>query len=355
MEYKKSVALITGITGQDGSYLAELLLQKGYEVHGIKRPSSNFNTQRVEHLYQDPHEANQNFFLHYGDLTDSANILNIVGAIKPDEIYNLAAQSHVKISFDIPEYTAQVDAIGTLRILDALVSTGLHKTTKFYQASTSELFGLTNGKALNEDSPFYPRSPYGVAKLYSYWITKNYREAYGMFAVNGILFNHESSRRGGTFVTKKITSFLQALEARPDSILYLGNLDAVRDWGHAIDYVRAMWMTMQHVVADDWVVATGEAFTVRDFVNLSFAKCGLIIAWSGVGINEVGTDQHGKTRVRVDPRYFRPAEVPHLLGDSTKIRTMLGWQPTYNIMQIIEEMLSEPLEKTLGNHDRLVE
>jgi GDPmannose 4,6-dehydratase len=338
---ESKVALITGITGQDGSYLAELLLSKGYEVHGLKRPSSNFNTQRVDHLYQDAHLENRKFVIHYGDLTDASSLQNVIAKVRPDEIYNLAAQSHVKISFEIPSYTSEVDGLGALRILDSLVSLKLVERTKYYQASTSELFGLTDGTPLNESSPFYPRSPYAIAKLYAYWITKNYREAYSIFGVNGILFNHESPRRGETFVTKKITSFLNRIQQGAEEVLFLGNLDSVRDWGHAKDYVEAMWLTMQHSSPDDWVVATGQAYSVREFVNKAFAQRNLFISWEGDGLSEVGRDQNGLIRIQVDPRYFRPTEVPHLLGDSKKIRALLNWEPKYDLDQIITDMLAQ--------------
>jgi GDPmannose 4,6-dehydratase len=341
----KKTALITGITGQDGSYLAELLLEKGYEVHGIKRRSSSFNTERIDHIYQDPHLDSRNFFLHYGDMTDSTNLIRIVADIQPDEIYNLAAQSHVQVSFDTPEYTANADGIGVTRILEAIRILGLGSKTRFYQASTSEMFGLSFGKSLNENSPFHPRSPYGVAKLYAHWITINYREAYGFFAANGILFNHESSRRGGTFVTKKIIDAAFKIKNHQQNILYLGNLDAVRDWGHAKYYVEGMWRILQHTNAEDWVLATGKAISVRDFATKVFKHLDIEIKWIGEGPNEIGVDQNMKELIKIDPRYFRPSEVPHLLGDSTKARTKLGWVPKFDIDAMITEMLGEKQKK----------
>ena len=339
------VALITGITGQDGSYLAELLLGKGYEVHGVKRRSSIFNTQRIDHLYQDPHASQVNFKLHFGDLTDSTNLIRIIREVKPHEIYNLAAQSHVQVSFDTPEYTANADAIGTLRILEAIRLLGLEKHTKFYQASTSEMFGLTeNQLPLSEKSLFYPRSPYGVAKLYAHWITVNYREAYGIFASSGILFNHESPRRGETFVTRKIVRAAVRIALGKESKLFLGNLDAIRDWGHAKDYVEGMWRILQHSNAEDWVLATGESATVRDFVEIVFEKLGLPIKWEGSGIRERGLDSNGRELISIDPEYFRPTEVPFLLGDSSKARKILGWNPTYTLDQLIEEMIDSEMK-----------
>jgi GDPmannose 4,6-dehydratase len=341
----RKVALITGITGQDGSYLAELLMQKGYEVHGVKRRSSSFNTQRVDHLYKDPHFEDVKFKLHFGDITDSTNMLRIVGEVLPDEIYNLAAQSHVQVSFDTPEYTANADAIGTLRILEAIRILGLENRTKFYQASTSEMFGLAKeGLALNENSPFYPRSPYGVAKLYAHWITVNYREAYGMFASSGILFNHESPRRGETFVTRKIVRSAVRMKKFENEVLYLGNLDAIRDWGHAKDYVEGMWRILQHNRAEDWVLATGHAATVRQFAEKVFQKLELPVSWTGVGVNEVGNDSTGREIIKVDPMYFRPTEVPYLLGDATKAREILGWNPAYDLDKLIDEMIAAELE-----------
>lgn len=342
--YKK-VALITGVTGQDGSYLAELLLEKGYEVHGIKRRSSSLNTARIDHLYQDPQVDSRKFVLHYGDMTDSTNLIRIISLVQPDEIYNLAAQSHVQVSFEVPEYTANSDAVGATRLLEAIRLLGIENETKFYQASTSEMFGLTDSKGLNENSKFYPRSPYGVAKLYAFWMTVNYREAYGMFAVNGILFNHESPRRGETFVTRKIVKSAVNISRGVEKTLYLGNLNAVRDWGHAKDYVEGMWLMMQYSKPDDWVLATGRAVSVRDFVVATFAHVGLEIRWEGSGISESGIDQNGNIRVAVDPRYFRPTEVPHLLGDASKARKILGWAPKYNIESLIKEMVSAELKR----------
>ena len=318
----KKAALITGITGQDGSYLAEFLLEKGYEVHGVKRRSSSFNTDRIDHIYQDPHVDDRNFKLHYGDMTDSTNLIRIVAEVQPDEIYNLAAQSHVQVSFETPEYTANADAIGATRLLEAIRLLGLEKKTKFYQASTSEMFGLAEpGKMLNEQSPFYPRSPYGVAKLYAHWITVNYREAYGIFAVSGILFNHESPRRGETFVTRKIVRAAAAIKNGKQDCLYLGNLDAIRDWGHAKDYVEGMWLMLQADKPQDYVLATGNAISVREFCNLVFKNLGIDLIWSGTGIDEVAKDQKGNTLIRIDKKYFRPTEVPFLLGDSSKARS----------------------------------
>lgn len=378
------VALITGITGQDGSYLAELLLEKGYQVHGIKRRASSFNTQRIDHLYQDQHEGNVNFTLHYGDLTDSTNIIRIIQEVQPDEIYNLGAMSHVKVSFDSPEYVANVDGIGTLRILEAVRILKLENKTRIYQASTSELYGgmPENKNAAgfyDESSPFYPRSPYGVAKIYGFWITKNYREAYGMYACNGILFNHESPRRGETFVTRKITMAAAAIAMGKQACLYLGNLDARRDWGHAKDYVKAMWLMLQQDKPEDFVIATGKTTKVRDFVQMAFAHVGFTIRWVGTGVNEVGildaideekylegtgkkfevqssefrTPNHeprtlnteyrtpsvGDTLVKVDPRYFRPTEVDLLLGDPTKAKTHLGWEPEYDLKGLVKDMM----------------
>ncbi|CEA15328.1 GDP-mannose 4,6-dehydratase [Fermentimonas caenicola] len=326
-------ALITGITGQDGSYLAEFLLEKGYEVHGLMRRSSSFNTGRIEHLYldewvRDMHQKRL-INLHYADMTDSSSLIRIIQTIKPDEIYNLAAQSHVKVSFDVPEYTAEVDAVGTLRLLEAVRILGLEKKTRIYQASTSELFGLVQEVPQRETTPFYPRSPYGVAKLYGFWITKNYRESYGMYAVNGILFNHESERRGETFVTRKITIAAARIAQGMQDKLYLGNLDAKRDWGYARDYVECMWLILQHPEPEDFVIATGEMHSVREFCTLAFAEAGINLRWEGEGVNEKGIDADtGRIIVEVDPKYFRPAEVEQLLGDPTKARTLLGWNPT---------------------------
>jgi len=334
------VALITGVTGQDGSYLAEFLLEKGYKVHGIKRRSSSLNTSRIDHIYQDIHSANPNFVLHYGDVTDSTNLIRIIKEIQPDEIYNLAAQSHVMVSFETPEYTANADAVGALRLLEAIRLLGLEKKTKFYQASTSEMFGLTDGKMLNEESKFYPRSPYGAAKVYAHWITVNYREAYGIFAASGILFNHESPRRGETFVTQKIVQAAVSIIANKQEKLFLGNLDAMRDWGHAKDYVQGMWLILQHSEPSDWVLATGEATSVRDFVEMTFAKLGRNISWKGEGVEERGVDQHGNVLVEIDPRYFRPTEVPHLLGDASRARNILGWKTNYTLSTLIEEMIA---------------
>lgn len=344
MENKK-VALITGITGQDGSYLAELLLEKGYEVHGIIRRASTFNTKRIDHLYQDPHEENVRLFLHYGDITDSSNLNRLIEKIQPTEIYNLAAQSHVGVSFDSPEYTAEATGVSTLRILDAIRESGVK--TKFYQASTSELFGgLPDTAPQSEKTPFYPKSPYGVAKLYSYWITVNYRESYDIFACNGILFNHESPRRGETFVTRKITRAAAAIHLGMQDKLYLGNLDAKRDWGHAKDYVEGMWRILQQDKPQDYVLAMNETHTVREFVELAFAELGYEIEWQGTGVDEKGIDKNtGRVLVEVDPRYFRPAEVELLWGDSTKARTELGWEPKYSFMDLVKEMVQSDLEE----------
>jgi len=338
------VALITGVTGQDGSYLAELLLEKGYTVHGVKRRSSSLNTGRIDHIYQDIHAVSPKFILHYGDVTDSTNMIRIIQDVQPDEIYNLAAQSHVMVSFETPEYTANADAIGPLRILEAIRLLKLENKTRFYQASTSEMFGLTDGKPLNEESKFYPRSPYGAAKVYAHWITVNYREAYGIFAASGILFNHESPRRGETFVTQKIVQAAIAICNGKQEKLYLGNLNAVRDWGHAKDYVEGMWRILQHTEADDWVLATGEATSVRKFVEIVFLKLGVEIKWQGEGVRELGIDQNGKTLIEVDERYFRPTEVPHLLGDASKAKKILGWDPKYNLELLVEHMLTDNLQ-----------
>jgi len=336
-------ALITGVTGQDGSYLAELLLAKGYVVHGVKRRASSFNTSRVDHLYHDPHEGQTNFFLHHGDLTDATNLIRLVQETQPDEIYNLAAQSHVAVSFETPEYTANGDALGTLRLLEALRILKLEQT-RFYQASTSELYGKVLETPQRETTPFYPRSPYAAAKLYAYWITVNYREAYGMHASNGILFNHESPRRGETFVTRKITRAVAAIECGEQSKLYLGNMDAQRDWGHARDYVEGMWRIVQHHTADDFVLATGTTTSVRRFVELAFAEVGRTIEWSGHGVDEVGRDAAtGAVLVAIDPRYFRPTEVELLLGDATKARTLLGWEHTTPLEALVAEMMASDL------------
>jgi len=337
------VALVTGVTGQDGAYLAELLLAKGYTVHGIKRRSSLFNTDRIDHLYEDPHVSNRRFILHFGDLTDSTSLIRIVQQVQPDEIYNLAAQSHVAVSFEEPEYTANSDALGTLRLLEAIRIHGLEKKTRFYQASTSEMYGLVQETPQKETTPFYPRSPYAAAKLYAYWITVNYRESYGMFACNGILFNHESPIRGETFVTRKITRALARIKLGLQDCLYLGNMDARRDWGHARDYVEAMWMMLQHSEPQDFVIATGEQYTVRHFVEAAAKELGMAITWKGSGLDEVGVDSAGRTIVAVDPRYFRPAEVETLLGDSTKARTLLGWKPRVSFNDLVCEMVREDL------------
>ena len=337
------VALITGITGQDGAYLAEFLLGKGYEVHGIKRRSSLLNTGRIDHLYEDPHEAGVRMRLHYGDLTDATNLIRIVQEVRPDEIYNLAAQSHVQVSFETPEYTANSDALGTLRLLEALRILGLEKTTRFYQASTSELFGKVQETPQRETTPFYPRSPYAAAKLYAYWITVNYREAYGIFAANGILFNHESPLRGETFVTRKITRAAARIRLGLQKRVYLGNLDAKRDWGHARDYVEAMWLVLQHHRPDDFVIATGRTHTVREFADGAFREAGLPLHWEGVGVEERGIDESGEVRVQVDPRYFRPTEVDLLLGDPTKAREELGWTPKVGFEDLVRTMVQEDL------------
>ena len=369
---KNKIALITGVTGQDGSYLAELLLEKGYEVHGIKRRASSFNTKRVDHLYHDPHFKGRPFYLHYGDMTDSTNLIRIIQETQPDEIYNLAAQSHVGVSFESPEYTADVDALGVLRMLEAIRILGMEKKTKFYQASTSELYGKVQEMPQNEDTPFYPRSPYAAAKLYAYWITKNYREAYDMFAVNGILFNHESPRRGETFVTRKITRAAVRIAAGQQKKLFLGNLNAKRDWGHAKDYVRGMWLMLQQDQPEDLVLATGETTTVRAFCEMAFAHLGIELRWEGKGINEKGivagmnekimakhlnasttqqsnssTSKHlnsstlteGQPLIEVDPQYFRPTEVEMLLGDPSRAKEKLGWQPEYAIKELVEDMV----------------
>ncbi|MDR1375424.1 MAG: GDP-mannose 4,6-dehydratase [Holosporaceae bacterium] len=334
-------ALITGVTGQDGSYLAEFLLRKGYEVHGVKRRASSFNTQRINHLYQDSHEKNSRFKLYYGDLTDSTGLIRLIQQIQPNEIYNLAAQSHVSVSFDCPEYTANADGLGTLRILEAMRILGLEKSTKFYQASSSELYGFVRETPQSERTPFYPRSPYACAKLYSYWITVNYRESYDMFAVNGILFNHESPRRGETFVTRKITRAATRIKAGLEEKLYLGNLDAKRDWGHANDYVEGMWLMLQQNEPEDLVLATGVTTTIRDFCLMAFQEAGIAIEFKGKGIHEKGIEKAtGKVIVEVDPRYFRPAEVDLLLGDASRAREKLGWKPKYTLDALLKEMIS---------------
>jgi GDPmannose 4,6-dehydratase len=345
-------ALITGITGQDGAYLAELLLKKGYEVHGIKRRASSFNTDRIDHLYQDPHVDNQKFVLHYGDLTDSSNLIRIVQLVQPDEIYNLGAMSHVAVSFESPEYTANADGMGTLRILEAIRILGLEKKTRFYQASTSELYGLVQEIPQKETTPFYPRSPYAVAKLYAYWIVVNYREAYGMYACNGILFNHESPLRGETFVTRKITRALARIKLNLQDCLYLGNMDSLRDWGHAKDYVEMQWLMLQQEQAEDFVIATGIQFSVREFVDAAARELGIHITWQGQGVEETGTDQNGKVIVKVDPRYFRPTEVETLLGDPTKAREKLGWTPKTTFQELVSEMVREDLKS--AERDELV-
>ena len=345
-------ALITGITGQDGAYLAEFLLKKGYVVHGIKRRASLFNTDRIDHLYQDPHVSNGNFVLHYGDLTDSTNLIRIIQQVQPDEIYNLAAMSHVAVSFETPEYTANADGIGTLRILEAIRILGLEKKTRFYQASTSELYGLVQETPQKETTPFYPRSPYAVAKMYGYWITVNYREAYGLFACNGILFNHESPLRGETFVTRKITRALARIKLNLQDCLYLGNMDSLRDWGHARDYVEAQWLMLQHDKPEDFVIATGVQYSVRDFVDAAAKELGIQITWQGQGVDETGTDQNGKIIVRVDPRYFRPTEVETLLGDPTKAKEKLGWSTKTTFDELVSEMVREDLKS--AERDELV-
>jgi GDPmannose 4,6-dehydratase len=342
---KRKVALITGVTGQDGAYLSEFLLNKGYEVHGVKRRSSLFNTDRIDHLYHDMHEQGRPFFLHYGDLTDSVNCLRLVKEIQPDEIYNLAAMSHVAVSFEMPEYTANADGIGTLRFLEAIRILGMEKKTRFYQASTSELYGGVLPRAQNEETPFYPKSPYGVAKLYGFWITKNYRESYGIFACNGILFNHESPLRGETFVTRKITRAVAKIKLGLQKTLYLGNLDAKRDWGHAKDYVEGMWLMLQASKPDDFVLATGKTYTVRHFIDLAFAQVGIKLEWKGKGVKEQGIDKKtGKVLVAIDPRYYRPAEVDHLEGDPSKAKRVLGWKHKYDLKALVEEMVQSDLE-----------
>ena len=336
-------ALITGVTGQDGSYLAEFLLNKGYEVHGIKRRSSLINTDRIDHLYQHPHEVDRNFFLHHGDLTDSTSLIRIISEVQPDEIYNLAAQSHVAVSFEEPEYTANSDALGALRILEAIRILKLEKKTKYYQASTSELYGYVKEKIQNEKTPFYPRSPYGVAKLYAYWITVNYREAYGIFACNGILFNHESPVRGETFVTRKITRGLTRIKLGLQKKLYLGNLDAMRDWGHAKDYVEAQWFMLQQKLPEDFVIATGKQFSVRDFINVASKKLDMKITWKGKGLEELGYF-NGQDIIKIDPKYFRPTEVQSLLGDASKAKKKLKWSPKISFEKLVEEMVNEDLK-----------
>lgn len=349
-------AVVTGVTGQDGSYLAELLLQKGYEVHGIKRRTSLFNTDRIDHIYQDPHEKNSRFFLHYGDLTDSSNLTKIIQEVQPDEVYNLGAQSHVAVSFEAAEYTADVNALGTLRLLEAIRLLGLEKKTRFYQASTSELYGLVQEVPQKETTPFYPRSPYGVAKLYAYWITVNYRESYGMYACNGILFNHESPRRGETFVTRKITRGLANIAQGLETCLFIGNMDALRDWGHAKDYVRMQWMMLQQEEPDDYVVATGRQMSVRDFVVMAARELGITLRFEGEGVDERGVVEKveggrapavkpGDVIVSVDPKYFRPAEVESLLGDPSKAKKKLGWEPEVSVEEMCAEMVAHDLEE----------
>jgi len=353
-------ALITGITGQDGSYLAEFLLEKGYEVHGIKRRASAFNTQRIDHIYQDPHESNPQLRLHYGDLTDTSNLTRLLAEVRPDEVYNLGAQSHVAVSFESPEYTADVDAMGTLRLLEAIRFLGLEKTTRFYQASTSELYGLVQETPQTETTPFHPRSPYAVAKMYAYWITVNYREAYGMYACNGILFNHESPRRGETFVTRKITRGLANIAQGLEQCLYMGNIDALRDWGHAKDYVRMQWMMLQQDAPEDFVIATGKQYSVREFITWSASELGITLGFEGEGVAEVGRVMAvegdlapavtvGQEIVRIDPKYFRPAEVETLLGDPTKAKAKLGWEPEITTQEMCAEMVAQDL-KTAQRH-----
>jgi len=348
----KKTALITGITGQDGAYLAEFLLKKGYIVHGIKRRASLFNTDRIDHLYQDPHVSDGSFVLHYGDLTDSTNLIRIIQQVQPDEIYNLAAMSHVAVSFETPEYTANADGTGTLRILEAIRILGLEKKTRFYQASTSELYGLVQETPQTETTPFYPRSPYAVAKLYGYWITVNYREAYGLFACNGILFNHESPLRGETFVTRKITRALARIKLNLQDCLYLGNMDSMRDWGHARDYVEAQWLMLQQETPEDFVIASGVQYSVRDFVNVAAKELGIAITWQGHGVEETATDQSGKVIVRVDQRYFRPTEVETLLGDPSKAKSKLGWTPKTSFSELVSEMVREDFKS--AERDELV-
>jgi GDPmannose 4,6-dehydratase len=345
-------ALITGVTGQDGAYLAEFLLKKGYVVHGIKRRASMFNTARIDHLYRDPHEAGVRFFLHHGDLTDSSSLIRIIQQVQPDEIYNLAAQSHVAVSFEEPEYTANSDALGALRVLEAIRILGMEKKTRFYQASTSELYGLVQETPQTETTPFYPRSPYAVAKLYAYWMTVNYREAYGMYACNGILFNHESPVRGENFVTRKITRAMARIKLGLQQHLYLGNLNALRDWGHAKDYVEMQWLMLQQETAEDFVIATGVQYSVRDFVNEAASELGITMRWEGEGIEEKGYDAQGRCLVSVDPRYFRPTEVETLLGDATKAKLKLGWTPKITFQELVREMVREDLKS--AERDELV-
>ncbi|MGC2209233.1 MAG: GDP-mannose 4,6-dehydratase [Candidatus Korobacteraceae bacterium] len=345
-------ALITGITGQDGSYLAELLLTKGYEVHGIKRRSSLFNTDRIDHLYQDPHDRARRFFLHYGDMTDTSSLVRVIQSVRPDEIYNLAAQSHVAVSFEEPEYTADTDALGTLRVLEAIRILGLEKSTRFYQASTSELYGKVRETPQSETTPFYPRSPYAAAKLYAFWITVNYREAYGLYACNGILFNHESPVRGETFVTRKITRGLSRIKAGLQESLFMGNLDSLRDWGHARDYAEMQWLMLQQEQPEDFVIATGEQHSVREFINLAAAKLEMTLHWQGAGVDEKACDERGRLIVAIDPRYFRPTEVDNLLGNPAKAKAKLGWAPKIGFDQLVTEMVEADYE--LAKRDALV-
>ena len=353
---KKKTALITGTTGQDGAYLTRLLLSKGYVVHGLKRRSSSFNTQRLDDIYQDPNDPDARLFLHYGDMTDTSNLMNLIKTVEPDEVYNLAAQSHVKVSFETPEYTANADGIGALRILEAIRSHGLENKTRFYQASTSELYGLAQQVPQSETTPFYPRSPYGAAKLYAYWMTVNYREAYGIHASNGILFNHESPLRGETFVTRKITRAVAAIELGLQSKVILGNLEAKRDWGHARDYVEGMWRIVQHDVGDDFVLATGVAHSVRDFVSRAFARTGRVIVWSGKGVDETGKDKKtGEILVELSARYFRPTEVDHLVGDASKAKDILGWSHSVSFDELVDEMVDADIEAIkLEQHTRKI-
>lgn len=346
----KKIALITGVTGQDGAYLAEFLLRKGYEVHGIKRRSSLFNTDRIDHLYEDPHVDHRNFILHYGDLTDACSLIHIMQKVQPDEVYNLGAQSHVAVSFEQPEYTADVDGMGTLRLLEAIRILGLEKKTRFYQASTSELYGLVQQTPQTEKTPFYPRSPYAVAKLYAYWITVNYRESYGMYACNGILFNHESPIRGETFVTRKITRGLARIKVGLQDRLYLGNMDALRDWGHARDYIEMQWLMLQQDKPEDFVIATGEQHSVREFVSIAAAELELKLTWTGTGADEKALDESGKAIVAVDPRYFRPAEVETLLGDASYAHNKLGWKPRIGFEALVREMVQADLEDAKRDH-----
>ncbi len=346
----KKTALITGVTGQDGAYLAEFLLRKGYEVHGIKRRSSLFNTDRIDHLYEDPHVNHRNFILHYGDLTDSCSLIHIMQKVQPDEVYNLGAQSHVAVSFEQPEYTAEVDGVGTLRLLEAVRILGLEKKTRFYQASTSELYGLVQQIPQTEKTPFYPRSPYAVAKLYAYWITVNYRESYGMYACNGIMFNHESPIRGETFVTRKITRELARIKVGLQNCLYLGNMNALRDWGHARDYIEMQWLMLQQDKPEDFVIATGEQHSVREFVSIAAADLDIKLTWTGTGLDEKAMDGSGKVIVAVDPRYFRPAEVETLLGDATHAHNKLGWKPRIGFEELVREMVQADLEDAKRDH-----